>query len=441
MSVKLVEQEILRFLTTPDTEVVCIKGKWGVGKTFAWNQYFKAAISTGIVSLKRYSYVSLFGQNSLEELRYAIFESTVNLDQIESGANTETISKSLGFIEKHLRRLGPTLLGYIPKLKDYAPLLARSFFLAVRKQIVCIDDLERVGEGLSIKDVLGTVSFLKDQRGCKVVLLLNDEELLDKSVEDFKRQLEKVADVEMCFEPTPQETAQIGVDTSTPFCKKLAQISTSLGIVNIRVIRKIQRMAKRLGELLSGHDPRVFEAALPSVVLFGWVLYQPSLAPALDFIKSFNSLSHFFDKDKKETELEKDLRLRLGLINFSHFDEFDQKILNSMQRGYFDVEEIEAAAKEFDNKLKVQDENNSFHAAWGKYHASFEKNDNEVLSEMYKAFKDGVSVISPQNLDNTVDLFRKLGRDKQADEMIDFYMTHRSEKKNFMTPKGRFSCI
>jgi len=44
MSIKLVAQEIRRFIMTSDPEVICVMGKWGIGKTFAWNQYLKSAM-------------------------------------------------------------------------------------------------------------------------------------------------------------------------------------------------------------------------------------------------------------------------------------------------------------------------------------------------------------------------------------------------------------
>jgi Cdc6-like AAA superfamily ATPase len=81
MSTKIVEGEIKRFLAGSDAEVLCIKGKWGVGKTFAWMQYLREAEKHDRLSLTKYAYVSLFGLNDLEALRYAIFESTVETGQ------------------------------------------------------------------------------------------------------------------------------------------------------------------------------------------------------------------------------------------------------------------------------------------------------------------------------------------------------------------------
>ena len=43
MSTELVEKEIARFLASPDAEVLCLRGKWGVGKTYSWNEFLKQA--------------------------------------------------------------------------------------------------------------------------------------------------------------------------------------------------------------------------------------------------------------------------------------------------------------------------------------------------------------------------------------------------------------
>jgi hypothetical protein len=82
MSTRLVENEIRRFLADKEPEVTCITVHWGVGKTFAWNKHLKEAQKLGKIGLARYSYVSLFGVTSLDDLKYAIFENTVQSSEI-----------------------------------------------------------------------------------------------------------------------------------------------------------------------------------------------------------------------------------------------------------------------------------------------------------------------------------------------------------------------
>ncbi|MCX6755697.1 MAG: hypothetical protein NT068_04160 [Candidatus Nomurabacteria bacterium] len=434
MSIKLVSEEIKRFLKSPDPEVICIMGKWGVGKTFAWKEYLKkeSKLKNGI-SLKRYSYVSLFGVNTIEKVKTAIFESTVNVGQIDTGPSIKTVQDSIYSLEKNVRWLSK-FFQYIPKIKDYLPEL----FLAVRGQIICIDDLERRGEGLSTKEVLGFISFLKNERNCKVVLLLNDEQLIknDKN-DDFKNQLEKVIDVEMHFEPTPIESAEIGIDKSTSFNKKFSETCISLGIVNIRVIRKIEALLKKLEKLLISHDERIFESAIVSVTLLGWAIYQPTIAPSLDFIKSFLRYGDLFDDKNKEGEKEKEWRLIINKINFSSFDEFDALLLKAIQDGYFDSDAIEKNSQEADKRYELEDRDNSVHDAWKKYHNSFDKNDSEVLDGLYKSFEKNVKSMSPMNADYIIVFFRKFNKNAEADKLIALYMSERNNEDQKFYDPGR----
>jgi Cdc6-like AAA superfamily ATPase len=79
MSIKLVTDEITKFISREDPEVLCIRGKWGVGKTYAWKERLREAQQNNNIGLQRYSYVSLFGINSLDELKSAIFENVLIL--------------------------------------------------------------------------------------------------------------------------------------------------------------------------------------------------------------------------------------------------------------------------------------------------------------------------------------------------------------------------
>ena len=82
MSVKWVKVEIDRFLAKAEPEVLCISGKWGVGKTYTWNYYLKEAKQARRITLEKYAYVSLFGLKNLEDLRFAIFDETKATDEI-----------------------------------------------------------------------------------------------------------------------------------------------------------------------------------------------------------------------------------------------------------------------------------------------------------------------------------------------------------------------
>jgi Cdc6-like AAA superfamily ATPase len=156
-STEAVKREIERFLRSPAPEVLCITGSWGVGKTYTWRTILDRVRSKRETGLSRYSYVSLFGIDSLEGMKTAIFENlefllpegSTGLERILSGGNTALKGgKKLASVLSALPV--PYVGGALSKAQ---PLL----FSAIRNQIVCVDDLERRGS-ISVKDVFGMIS-------------------------------------------------------------------------------------------------------------------------------------------------------------------------------------------------------------------------------------------------------------------------------------------
>ena len=196
MSIENIKQQIKKFISTETPEVMAIKGEWGAGKTFSWNKFLQEGKEDNLVSLKRYSYVSLFGINSLDSLKYAIFENVINKDLIGTEANLHTFNKNFSsLIETKSRKLPNMLKGS----KKLTPIIESLSFFSLNKTLICIDDLERAGSGLEIKDILGLVSLLKEQKKCKVVILFNDNK---NGLDSYREYREKVIDIELKFSPT-----------------------------------------------------------------------------------------------------------------------------------------------------------------------------------------------------------------------------------------------
>lgn len=64
------EQSLEAFVKS-EHRVMVIKGDWGVGKTYAWNKYIET--HGGSLTQIAYSYISLFGKNSLQDIKKSIF--------------------------------------------------------------------------------------------------------------------------------------------------------------------------------------------------------------------------------------------------------------------------------------------------------------------------------------------------------------------------------
>jgi hypothetical protein len=433
LSIALVNSEISKFLESKAPEVLCVRGKWGVGKTYAWTKQLEQAQAASNIALPRYSYVSLFGVNSLDELKLSIFENVLTLSdgQLKADLNTldSFVNSNLGQWRKLTR-----LVQSIPFVRSFiggdAPALLS--FLTIRDQIVCFDDLERRGQRLDIGDVLGLVSFLREQRACKAVLILNDEALTGEAKERFETYLEKVVDVSLVYEPTATESVGIALQGRDPVSQRIAELCTSLGISNIRVIKKIERVVHAIQPMLAKFDEEVFRQAASSLVLFCWSHDQPGEAPTLEFLTTKKAKNVFgLQKDENLPANEAAWNALLEAYGYTWTDEFDLALIEGVRDGYFDPAEIAKHAQELHDKVIATKADGSFEDAWRLYHDSFADNHDEVLDAIYASFMKTFRYITPLNLNGTVTLFKDLGRQGQAAEMLKHYVENRTEPRSF----------
>ena len=125
MSIDLVNGEISKFLQSDKPEVLCIRGKWGVGKTYNWTKRLGEAQKAGNVVLPRYSYVSLFGINSLEELKQAIFENVITLSKGKLRADLGTLDEFVNSNVGQWRKL-TRLVQSVPFVKSFIGEIGRA---------------------------------------------------------------------------------------------------------------------------------------------------------------------------------------------------------------------------------------------------------------------------------------------------------------------------
>jgi hypothetical protein len=346
MSIKLVNEEIEKFLRREEAEVLCIRGKWGVGKTYTWAKQLEAAQRANAVKRPRYSYVSLFGVNSLDELKFATFENVITLSEGVKKADLETldafISSKVGW-RKYTRiaQSLPLLKGFVGP--DTAALVS---FMTIRDQIVCIDDLERRGKNLDVNDVLGLISYLREQRNCKVVLILNDEQLGDDR-RSFDKNLEKVVDLSLVYEPSLAESTKIAVTASDDTSRLVAERCTTLGITNIRVIKRVLRFVEALKPLLAAYDEDVFKVAVGSIVLFSWSHDQPEEAPPLLFLKGKTQDTFGLNRKSEIPPNEAAWNTLLEAYGYIWTDDLDIVLIDGICDGYYDPERVKKPHKPY----------------------------------------------------------------------------------------------
>jgi hypothetical protein len=424
-SLETTKAEIERFLRVDGPGVLCLTGAWGVGKTFLWHSVLNHLRNTRELSFTRYSYVSLFGLNSLDDMKLSLFE---NMEWLDQDATTFTQlgkagAKALAARAKKLSELA----GALPGIGQFFSKARSLYFSLIQSQIVCIDDLERRSKNLDLKDVLGLISFLREQRGCKVAFLLNDEQLGDQK-EDFERLLEKVVEAKAVLAPTAAESAAIALPEQDAISVALRQHCETLGIHNIRLIKQIERLARRINDLLSDLEARIRDQAIHSLALFGWSKYDSENAPSLDFLKTSSLERQLSRRDGRVAPSDEEAAWEslLEKFNFRRSDDFDLALMKYVDSMILDADEIRREANAFKERLRVGELHGTFEGAWRAFHDSFADDEDQVVQELVVATKKSLEIVSLSNLNETIVLLKALGRRDEARAILQFFSDNRS---------------
>lgn len=428
MATSTMRNQISRFLASETPEVMSIKGAWGVGKTYAWNTFLKAAKSQNKIALERYSYVSLFGLNSLADLKFAIFENMVEQKLIGQTPTVDSFKSNTVDLLKSLGKRPLPLLSSASTLDHYRSMIDSISFLSLEKAIICIDDFERKGQGIAAQDVLGLMTQLKEQKKCKVVLILNDTNLGEDGCSDYDRFKEKVIDTEVRFAPTTEDCVSIALSNDKTGTL-LSESLTQLRINNIRIIKKIENLSTLLLPPLRKYDDQVLIRALHALVLLTWCYYdQSGAAPDYGFV--INRTSTFSDPEEDLTLSTQRQGWCAILRRYDDFvmTDFDVQIAGLVENGYYNESCLMKEAQLFDEKIKATRSEDSFQQAWHKFHDSFDDDTQDVVDCLAQSFKNDAKYISLANLDGSVRLLRHLGREKLASGIIDLYLEKHRDK-------------
>lgn len=219
-----------------DSFVIAIKGNWGVGKTFFWNKFKEENLKE-----KPYAYVSLFGKDSISDIKKdVIIQISVKDKHLSTvSEKIKDIKTTFGFKEDD-SNFG--LSGSV--INAAMSLFQKKEFKDV---VICIDDFERKSSKLDIKDILGYLSQLKEQFGCQIVLILNEDKISndDGTYKDYK---EKIVDFEYTYNPSVEEAYKIIENELLNFKIEFKEYCNKVNLNNIRIMKKIVRVLNRLNE-------------------------------------------------------------------------------------------------------------------------------------------------------------------------------------------------
>lgn len=438
MSIEVVRNRLRSACMEETPKVIFLTGGWGEGKTHQWKQALKEAQAQG--NPPKYAYVSLFGVNSLADARRRLAEEFVAAIRVpgEEGTLGAKVSE-LTSTAKYMQAF--KFLPLIPFIGKADVLLNELSFSVVRNAVICIDDIERKGAGLTVADVFGLASFLKEERGCRVVLVANDKRFADGDATAAQLFLEKVVDEKVNFAPTTLEACDIAFGPSPPqLSLLLREHLQSIEVANIRVISRLNRLVKAMGEALEGLDERVLTIGVLALTVFGLGHFLPDgRFPPINFVlarqdggwlryASRKSQDGPLTDAQKNEEKWEELLNRLGGPGA---DPFETALADAVQNGYL-APKLRQLAEDLAARLDIRALSEAYHEAWTDFWHSLRGTGDELLDSLAETTRRALPAIGPGDLRQGYNVFVAAGREAQADELLmAFIEAHKSEPRMF----------
>ena len=440
MSLQKSEIVLLEFLKNAEPQVMALKWTWWSGKTYFLKEFLIKNKQNDDLAFKKYSYCSLFWINSTNDLKYSIFENSIPKNKI--GEEINWTHSKIDFIKQKWSQLFRS-----SPLNEYSG-MGLLFINTKEQSLICLDDFERmISEEDLVNWLLGLISELKENRKCKIILIFNEEELWKK--EDFYAKFkEKVIDIELEFSPSPEECAEKAFpnynDTSN-FDSLLHSCAIRLKIKNIRILKKIRKMTETVKPYTDSLNPNVFQQVLSSITVLSYCIqWNPnndwsSDIPSIDYLLSFSPFGSYFKKKSWEQLNAKEWLWEQLLSEYwwTHTDNFDIELLNTIKQGYVVEDKFSSLAKSASDSFDAWDIDKQYTDIWRNiYHWWFRNNLDEFLNKFTDLFQKNSKFLSISQLNDVVTTFRKLDENDKADILIWHFIDANKENEEKIQING-----
>lgn len=433
-----INESLDAFLSAED-RVLVIRGKWGVGKTHFWSNYVSDRITKKQIRQVAYSYISLFGKSSLSEVRASIFQAGALItseDEIKKefeetySTSTRLLSLAPWLQTTAAKATGfARLTGWISNIAKSAPytdkfsgLIASLEYKLVKKYLICIDDLERKGSNLSIREIMGLIDELANQKQCKVVLIFNDKSL-NKSPdkEEFEEYKEKVVDVEIEYNPSFENTLSAAFAKGDENLTYLTPLTDALNLKNIRVLRKLKRVLTVFSSVIGNADPSIKEEFATHAAFITWSHFMRTEALPYEFVKSrlhessWSSITNdnISDNEKRYREISQKIKIRPSI--FSNF------IIEYLEKGYIEIDKLQIQTQDLQLKTAQNNAHLELNSVWNLYTDSFADNKLELLKQFEETLHKHIDKIQISEFSSALEMIHELGGD--AEQLMNDYIS------------------
>ncbi|WP_299404871.1 P-loop NTPase fold protein [Acaryochloris sp. IP29b_bin.148] len=319
MSRKEAEIALGEFLKLDNpAKIFAVKGDWGVGKTHLVRDFLSHV-------QKSYYYGSVFGVSTVEDLKMQLWSNFNSNSAVNHQNKKWSLRDILPRANKNSKDLGQ-LVEAFPKMEDYGigftPALITLFsnFIinsSLQDKLICIDDIERREQSLSLKNILGFVENLAKHKNCKIIIIYNENKTNEdpESKTVLSEYKEKVIDFEIKLDPSFDENFFIGFGEGDPDKDLVLDYfsKTSTKINNIRVLNKIKLNIDKLRPSIKDFLPEVRKKIIDEVIFMTLAKFDIRFQVDLDALMSIGSFQNTFNQGR-----EPERELYLNAINLGY---------------------------------------------------------------------------------------------------------------------------
>jgi len=447
-----------------EARVAVIKGEWGVGKTYFWEQYISHRIRKGDLSQIAYSYISLFGSSSLGDIRKSVFHNAKaisNDERLDESFEREFNESSSLFNKAPWIKAGldkvqnkaPMINFFsknsqnIPVISKFSGMISSLEYSLVKNYVVCIDDMERKGKALSVKEIMGLADELAQRKECKVVLIFNEHSFDNEDDKaQFESYREKVVDIEINHNPTSKENLACIFSNDFERYSVLEETVNKLDIKNIRVLRKLKWMFEKFKVVFEEKNEQITDEFIVHSTLLCWSYYirdkDLTFGVLKEQISSNSWMSYLSDKDKDMPEGQKKYRTLASSMQLSS-SLFDQHIIFFLENGYYEENKLAETIIEFNENVRVNSVNARLRNAWDIYSDSLEDNLDEFKVALKCILDNEIPRLGLSDFSSAIDILENF--DENVSPYIDQYIEAHEETlktidTRFSWEAGRFKC-
>ena len=299
-------------LNNGEKNIILINGDWGIGKTFTYKKYLEEN------SLKEI-YISLFNLDKLEDIDKKLISSYMINRINRNSIATKTVSKISNYFNiEAFDKLLENKVGF--SISDVTNLLQIENLEFDNNIVLCFDDLERIGDKVEFKSLLGKIEQLHTK--IDMIVLCNTKKLSKENQSIFDEYKEKVIDYTLILDSFDSDFLEKfinKVNLNDEIKKILLGIFKEYGKNNLRYLIKVMKRYQEIENLCSGEEWFIKNQSL---IVKGIANLELELSlgvyskKELETLKGYEEYFSKNNKDRKkkdESELKKEVNFLNGI--------------------------------------------------------------------------------------------------------------------------------